>query len=172
MTFLTLLQKKPQPKAKLRCDARVWRNGVQELHVRTLGRIESGAFLLGHQVSETKVITQFLFYDDIDSHCFDNGIVEFNGRLLGKVWSYCRDKNLSVVADVHVHPRGFGQSPSDMQNPIIANAGHIALILPNFASGPCLPGGGIGIYEYLGSRRWRTHTRDASFFEVKDELRY
>lgn len=166
MSFLTLFPKKQPPEVRLRCSEQVWRAGVRELHTRTRNRIESGAFLLGHDEGRVRVITQFLFYDDIDSHCFDRGIVEFNGRLLGKVWGYCRDNSLSVVADVHVHPFGFGQSPSDMHNPIIAKAGHIALILPNFAQGPCLPGGGVGVYEYLGNRQWATHTSTAIFFEV------
>jgi hypothetical protein len=168
MNFLTLLSKKLQPDPKLRCNAIVWRAGVEELHVRTGNRIESGAFLLGRDSDGTRTIHEFLFYDDIDPDCFRRGIVEFNGRLLGKVWSYCRNNSLAIVADVHVHPYGYGQSPSDMQNPIVASAGHIALILPNFARGPCIPGG-IGIYEYLGNRNWKTHTRDTSFFQVHDD---
>lgn len=168
MTFLTHLSKKLRPDPKLACQAKVWQAGVAQLHARTENRIESGAFLLGRETRSTRTIHEFLFYDDIDPDCFRRGIVEFNGRLLGRVWGYCRNSGLSVVADVHVHPYGYGQSPSDMQNPIVANAGHIALILPYFAKGPCLPGS-IGIYEYLGNRKWKTHTRDASFFKVHDD---
>ncbi len=166
MNFSMPFQKKQPPETRLRCSGQVWRTGVGQLRTRTQNRIESGAFLLGHEEGTVRVVSEFLYYDDIDSHCFDRGIVEFNGRLLGKVWSYCREHHLSVVADVHVHPFGFGQSPSDMHNPIIAKAGHIALILPYFAQGPCLPSGGLGIYEYLGNRHWETHTKVPEFFEV------
>jgi hypothetical protein len=166
MNFSTFFPRKQPPETRLRCGGLVWRNGVRELHLRTRNRIESGAFLLGHDDGASRVITHFLYYDEIDTHCFDRGIVEFNGRLLGKVWSYCREMKLTVVADVHVHPFGCEQSPSDKHNPIIAQTGHIALILPNFAQGPCLPMGGLGIYEYLGHRRWATHTGRAHFFEI------
>ena len=36
-------------------------------------------------------------------------------------------------------------------------AGHIAMILPDFAKGAPEPGG-IGIYEFLGSGRWADHS--------------
>lgn len=61
---------------------------------------------------------------------------------------------MTVVADVHVHPGSFRQSPSDKANPIIAKANHLALILPDFAEGSNLPGR-IGVHCYLGNRRWR-----------------
>ena len=40
---------------------------------------------------------------------------------------------------------------------MIAEAGHIALIVPDFAQRERLPNK-IGIYEYLGGRRWRDHS--------------
>ncbi len=153
-------------KPKLRCDRTVWRQGVRELRARTGGRIESGAFLLGRERDGIRTISEFLFYDDVDPDCFKHGIVEFNGRLLGKVWAICRAKDLAVVADVHVHPGGFGQSESDMHNPMIAQTGHFALILPDFARGECLPGT-VGVYEYQGERQWKSHSRAKGFFEVK-----
>jgi hypothetical protein len=74
---------------------------------------------------------------------------------------------LTVVADVHVHPGGCGQSSTDRHNPMIPEPGHLALILPDFAARARLPGG-IGIYEYLGSRRWLNHSSEGTrFFRVK-----
>ncbi len=109
---------------------------------------------------------EFLFYDDVDPTCFKNGIVEFDGRKFGTVWQHCRDKGLTVAADVHVHPGGYGQSASDQHNPMIAEAGHLALILPHFAARRPEPGR-IGIYEYLGARKWRDHSRRGrQFFHV------
>jgi len=72
---------------------------------------------------------------------------------LGALWAHCRKTGRKVVADVHVHPGGYQQSPSDQANPIVAEVGHIAIILPHYAAQANHPGG-IGIYEYLGSRRW------------------
>jgi len=152
---------------KLICRRSVWNQGVDELHRRTAGReCESGAFLLGTSKKSTRTIERFLYYDDIDPTCFVHGIVEFDGRKFGLVWDRCRDLNLTVVADVHVHPRGYGQSGSDRRNPMIAEVGHIALILPNYAAGMPLPGG-IGVYEYLGDRQWKDHSKSgADIFRV------
>lgn len=142
---------------RLVCGEGLWRKGTLELHRRTGERIEAGAFLLGKVEGATKRITKILFYDDIDPTCFQNGIVEFDGKNFGEVWKICREEGLEVVADVHVHPGGYWQSSSDQNNPMIPKAGHLALILPNFAKGNPRPGG-IGMYEFLGSMKWKNHT--------------
>ena len=136
----------------------LWAYGVCELHRRTEESHESGAFLLGRRAGRTRSVFQFLFYDDVDPDCFRHGIVEFDGRRLGLVWQRCRVAGVSVVADVHVHPRGYGQSPSDKANPIMPNMGHVALILPNYASHVRIIGG-VGVYEYRGNRTWKNYSR-------------
>ena len=78
-------------------------------------------------------IVDFILYDDLDPHALDTGIVRFDGRYFGALWDICKRRGLSVVADVHVHPGGSGQSASDREHPMISRAGHIALILPDFA---------------------------------------
>jgi hypothetical protein len=150
----TLLARRPE----LICDRRTWLSGVQELQRRTLGgRRESGAFLLGKR-GATATIQRFVFYDDIDPNALDSGIVIIDGRKLGDLWKLCRESQMAVVADVHVHPEGYGQSPSDKDNPIIAEVGHIALILPHFAEGSNMPGE-IGVHRYLGNRCWSDESR-------------
>jgi proteasome lid subunit RPN8/RPN11 len=148
------------------CDPHVWNRGVDELQRRTRNTHESGAFLLGSINKRSRHIRQFFFYDDVDPTCFANGIVEFDGAKFGVVWMKCRESNKTVVADVHVHPGGYGQSRSDRQNPMIAEPGHLALILPHFANRARMPGG-IGIYEYLGSRQWQNcSTQGERIFHV------
>jgi hypothetical protein len=147
----------PASLLRLQCSRRVWLSGVAELRRRADGTRESGAFLLGTIADGTRTIREIVFYDDIDPHCFKNGIVEFDGRKLGQLWSHCRTSGFEVVADVHVHPGSFRQSPSDQRNPVMPTIGHVALILPNYARGRVEPGS-IGIYEYLGDRRWRDHS--------------
>lgn len=154
-----LLRRLFRRRVTLTCSSSVWVAGCEGLKRRCGGYRESGAFLLGRDVGATRQIQEFLYYDDIDETCFANGIVEFDGRKLGRVWKYCREHSLKVVADVHVHPGGCKQSSSDQSNPIIAEAGHFALILPNFATGRPQPAS-IGIFEYLGNRRWHDHSRD------------
>jgi hypothetical protein len=141
------------------CGSRVWDAGVAELRERTLGgRRESGAFLLGRKASRRK-IEEFVYYDDIDPHALDTGMVVIDGRKLGALWAHCRATDREVVCDVHVHPGSYRQSPSDRANPVIAEIGHIAIILPDYACGVTRPGG-IGLYRYLGSRKWKDLSRE------------
>lgn len=104
-----------------------------------------------------------MFYDDIDPHALDTGIVHFAGSRLGALWARCRTLDCDVVADVHVHPGRATQSRSDQQNPVMPRAGHIALILPNYAVGRCMPNE-IGIFEYLGDAHWVDQTRRGERF--------
>ena len=159
MGFLlrTLLRAASGYPPKLVCSGQVWNEGVDELRRRAAGRSESGGFLLGRVRGSVRRIEQFLFYDDVDPDCFSNGFVEFDGSKFGAVWAECRARRMTVVADVHVHPGHFGQSQSDRCNPMIAETGHLALIIPDFAGQNRLPGK-IGIYEHLGGRRWRDHS--------------
>lgn len=41
----------------------------------------------------------------------------------------------------------------------MAEIGHMAFILPNFAARTTMPGE-IGVYEYLGARQWRDRSRE------------
>jgi len=159
-SFLNMLSgwlKGPPP--RLRCQKRIWDRGVQELARRTLnGRRESGAFLLGRQHRDgSKQILDFIFYDDIDPHALSTGIVTIRETALPKLWDICRSRGYGVVADVHVHPGGYGQSSSDRENPVMPRSGHIALILPDFARGRPRPGS-MGMYEFLGSGNWVEHS--------------
>lgn len=143
------------PRHELSCSWFVWRRLVAGLRQR--GRSESresGAFLLGQSEADGRArIVDFILYDDLDAHCLDTGIVRFDGRHFGKLWSICRARGLTVVADIHVHPGGPGQSHSDKTHPMISEAGHLALILPNFARLP-MPRSEIGFYRYLGGLKW------------------
>jgi hypothetical protein len=147
----------PQP--RLRCTQVIWQAGVLELARRTLGgQRESGAYLLGVDLpTGGQRILEFVFYDDIDPRALDTGVVIIRQTALPRLWALCRERGYGVVADVHVHPGGYGQSSSDMANPVMPRAGHVAMILPNFAQAPCKPGG-IGIYEFLGAGRWADHS--------------
>jgi len=135
------------------CAASTWRAGMAELRRRAGGYRESGAFLLGTRDGGRR-INEFIYYDDIDPDALSTGIVIIDGRKLGPLWQHCRATGQDVVADVHVHPGGYGQSGSDRANPIIAEIGHRAIIIPNYAVGATMPGK-IGVYEYLGARQWR-----------------
>lgn len=144
---------------RLRCRKHIWDAGVAELARRTLNESrESGAYLLGRMRRDrSKDILEFVFYDDIDPTALATGIVTIRQTALPRLWELCRARGFGVVADVHVHPFGYGQSQSDMSNPVMPRAGHIALILPDFAREQPQPGF-IGMYEFLGNGIWADHS--------------
>ena len=128
---------------------------MKELRRRGDGRRESGAFLLGDITDEVRTITDFVMYDQIDPASFDSGYVHIDGRQMGRLWDLCRKKRTSVVADIHTHPGGYGQSAIDRRNPMIAVRGHVGIILPNYAMHP-VSRENLGIYVYRGSLQWET----------------
>ena len=144
------------PRHEMSCPRRVWRRLLRGL--RESGRRatrESGAFLLGFRVGRRVRVVDFVLYDDIDPHCLDTGIVRFDGAHFGALWEICEKRKLAVVADIHVHPCGVGQSGSDRAYPMISRAGHLALIVGNYAAAP-VRRRELGIYKYRGSKRWET----------------
>jgi proteasome lid subunit RPN8/RPN11 len=158
MTFSSrrIIQALVAPRHKLACHPGLWAPAVSELVRRGQGRRESGAFVLGHIAGTRRQATRFVYYDDLDPHCLDHGIVTFDGSGFAKLWKICRELRLDVVADVHTHEHVARQSPTDRQNPMMAHAGHIAVILPNFARGQ-LHNRDIGVYVYKGSFAWEDH---------------
>lgn len=147
------------------CRRKIWEVGVRELARRTLGeKRESGAYLLGKTLSNgAHEILDFVFYDDVDPEALTSGIVTIRETALPRLWEICRARGYGVVADVHVHPYGYGQSESDRANPVMPRAGHIAFILPDFARDRPRPGT-IGMYEFLGAGRWADHSKRSTAF--------
>jgi len=142
------------PRHELSSSWLLWRRLTDGLRQRGhYGKRESGAFLLGCRRAGRVRVTQFVLYDDLDPKCLETGIVRFDGRYFGALWELCNRHGLSVVADVHTHPAGSQQSDSDRAYPMISRAGHVALILPNFAASP-VRRDEVGIYRYEGSKRW------------------
>ena len=143
------------PEHRLSCPGSVWRSGVAEVARRGGGRRESGAFLLGRRRGARGRVERFAYYDDFEPSCLDSGIIVFAGTGFGPLWELCRRTGLSVLADIHTHggPGKARQSELDRTNPIIAQPGHIALIVPNFGCNFRMRD--MGIYGYLGRHRWR-----------------
>ena len=144
------------PRHELSCSWFLWRRLLSRLRERGCNRSqESGAFLLGcHRNGQARIV-DFILYDDLDPNCLETGIVRFNGCYFSDLWALCNTRCLSVIADIHVHPGGAGQSKSDRSHPMISRAGHIALILPHFAAGS-IPRSDIGMHRYQGSKEWQT----------------
>lgn len=133
-----------------------WKAMIAELGRRGHGDRESGAFLLGDKGGDGRTITQVVYLDDLDPTCLTGGI-EFHGLAYSKLWDICDAEHRRVIGDVHTHPGpGVCQSRIDAANPMIAQAGHVALIVPGFAGYP-IDAREVGVHRYDG-RRWQTWT--------------
>ena len=156
------------PRHELSCSWWLWARLLSGLRARGQGRRESGAFLLGQRESDGRArICDFVLYDDLDPHSLDTGIVRFDGRYFSELWALCKVRDMTVVADVHVHPGGAGQSQSDRAHPMIARAGHLALIVPDFGRAP-VRRPDLGIYRYHGAGQWEVipSARHREFFSI------
>ena len=107
------------PRHELSCSWFLWRRLLREAArarpARPAGRAAPSCSATS--VNGRGRIVDFILYDDLDPHALDTGIVHFDGRYFGALWDICKHRGLSVVADVHVHPGGSGQSGSDQRAP-------------------------------------------------------
>ncbi|QBR02496.1 hypothetical protein [Paraburkholderia pallida] len=143
------------PDHRLSCASHLWNRLLADLRERGGNRRESGAFLLGTTDGNRRHIMHYVLYDDLDPHSLDTGIVTLDGQYYGKLWTICRELRRGVVADVHTHPGSSHQSQSDSEHPMISVAGHVSLIIPNFARAP-VSRDDIGIYEYRHDGGWNS----------------
>ena len=153
MSFFSRATASRGPQPRLSIAAPLWEELLEKLRERGAGVRESGAFLLGDGAGAERVATKFVLYDDLDPECLAEGYVHFDGRYYGRLWEICQREALSVVADVHTHPGGSGQSESDRTHPMVSIAGHIAIIVPNYAQAPVATKD-VGVYVYRGRHRW------------------
>jgi len=152
-------------KAKRKIKLALWKKLIRELKKRGEGRRETGAFLLGSPTGN--IITDFICYNDLDSKAFDSGIIIFNGDGYIPLWQYCAEKKLKVLADVHTHPGGWtGQSASDQKHPMVAQKGHIALIVPHFATKRNQLLKNVGVHEFLGNKKWIAWNEEDGIIEI------
>ena len=169
MTYLirAIIRALVAPRHRLSCPKSLWGQGLKELRRRGEEEHESGAFLLGFQARNRRVVTDFLYYDDLDPHCLDSGYVIIDGRFYGDLWRYCREAKLDVVGDIHTHPGLAIQSLTDKMNPMISTPGHIAIIVPEFAA-RSIKKADLGIYEYLGAHQWNdfSGSKANAFFHI------
>lgn len=136
----------------------LWVSVIFALRRKGKGRRESGAFLVGRESTHGARVTAYLCYDELDAGAYQGGAIAFHAVGYAALWQYCKEKKLLVVADVHTHPGAdVRQSPIDQRHPMVPVVGHTAMIVPNFANTAWWSLDTIGVYEYLGNFKWRTH---------------
>ena len=150
---------------KLRIQLSVWKKLINALKQRGYGERETGAFLLGKK--DGNIVSGFICYDDLDPHVFDTGIIIFNGDGYIPLWQHCSANSVKVLADVHTHPGDWtGQSSSDRHHPMIARVGHIALIVPTYATKRKQLLNGVGMYEFLQNKEWKTIENNSGIVQL------
>jgi len=148
---------------RLRIRQSMWRKLMKRLKKHGEGKRETGAFLLGNG----NEVNTFICYHDLDPHVSDTGIIVFNGDGYIGLWEYCSKHRLKVLADVHTHPGGWtGQSTADMDNPMVAQPGHMALIVPNLATKRNQKLNGVGVHEFLGLKEWKHYEEQDRVVEL------
>lgn len=151
--------------SELRISRLTWIRLIWQLRRRGGGRRESGAFLLGPLSGGS--VSRFVCYDDLDPRSLDTGIIRFDGSGYVPLWKICNERNLKVVADVHTHPgRWTDQSDYDIDHPMVAQKGHLALILPEFAQYSWKGAKGAGFFRYLGDGAWETLSLESLHFNL------
>lgn len=145
------------PSVVIRISDSLWRDLIAALNARSASERESGAFLLGTiRDNGQRTIQDFVLYDDLDASALESGGIYLQSSAYPRLWAICRQRNMSVVADVHTHPGAFVQQSSiDREHPMISQRGHIAIVLPQYGRTPDDPKV-AGVYRYLGSHRWET----------------
>lgn len=154
LSILTTIRAFLAPDHRVSCRARLWRRILSELEVRGEGCHESGAFLLGEKIPTRLRVRDVVYYDQLDPEAYSTGVCVLHGDAFAKLWKICRERRLTVVADVHTHPGYARQSPQDRANPMVARTGHVAIIVPRYAQAPVLQSQ-LGIYEYCGEHEWQ-----------------
>lgn len=143
----------------------MWKRLVAELKRRGRGARESGAFLLAKATSNR--VSRFVPYDDLDPRALESGIITFHAPGFVELWNLCREEGVRVVADIHTHPSSWvKQSESDRTHPMVAQKGHVALILPSYANRVGSGLNRVGIFEYEGDHNWTHHTPATSPFKI------
>jgi proteasome lid subunit RPN8/RPN11 len=146
-----MMQIRSTPRERLTIPRPLWRSLLAGLDQRGERRRESGAFLLS-QIDRRRV-EELVFFDDVDPDCLV-GSIALGAAAFSRLWDHCAQAELRVVADAHTHPSsGVALSDVDRANPMIAVAGHTALVVPHYASHP-VRRRDLGVHCFLGDAGW------------------
>lgn len=140
---------------------------VADLAKSGRGIKEAGAFLLGHVNQHGRRVSSYLMYDLVATESsLKHAYVVFTSEEMGRAWAHCNATGLQVVADVHTHPMGPGQSVTDRAHPIVSVSGHVALIVPYFAMRSPQPVD-LGVHVFEGAGQWRSMFHQAAHDSIR-----
>lgn len=139
--------------APLKFAPRVWSGLMEDMRRRGRGCREAGAFLLTEADRGDRVVRTWLPYDVLAPESLAYTYVRLESSAFSRLWAWCAEHHVEVVADVHTHPSGPRQSVSDRAHPMVSLRGHVAIIVPSFAQHNPQPLD-CSVNVYLGDQRW------------------
>ena len=141
-------------RSRVRLGRQQWGSLIVELEHRAGGVRESGAFLLASRSGPPTKVKRIVYFDEVDPNCLTGGI-SMSSSGFSALWRICSDERLRVIADIHTHPGAdVRQSPDiDALNPMVAVAGHVAVIIPDLGRHAIAPDE-CGVHVYRGSHQW------------------
>jgi hypothetical protein len=149
----------------------LWAGVIFDLRRRGGGLRESGAFLLGRNDADPARVSSYICYDEVDPDAYQMGAIAFHANGCAALWRHCREKQAQLLIDVHTHPTwDVRQSPIDERHPMLPVLGHTAMVVPDYARTRWWSLKSVGVYEYLGGFRWRSHLPCAPDRRVKLSL--
>lgn len=139
------------PPERLIVSRRSWRELLTELARRGRGESEAGAFLLA--ADGERLVSGVVYFDDLDPGCL-RGSIALGGEAFSRLAGHCHRSGRRVIGDVHTHPfSSVAQSETDRAYPMVATAGHVALIVPFLAQRP-IRRTQLGFHRYDGDAGW------------------
>jgi len=137
----------------------LWWLAWDGLRNRGQGWHETACVWAGHRSGQEERVVEIIFLDDLP------GVESFElqhrtSRTATEIlFEMLRQKQLSIIADVHTHPEDWVDlSRVDQAHPIEYRPGLTALVLPYYASRePSI--NATGVHIYCGKGRWRRLTK-------------
>jgi hypothetical protein len=139
------------------CEVRVPRElaDAAREHLRAAGREGCEAFVLwvGRRAGERFDVLATLVPRQTARRTASGLLVEVNGEELFRINLWLYENGMQLIAQLHAHPGEAYHSETDNAYPIMAQAGGLSLVLPDFAVRP-FDIRDLAAYRLLPDRGW------------------
>lgn len=106
-------------------------------HMRKMGKqgFEGVALFAGKEVGERFMVDRTLVPKQIALSIEYGLLYSVPGEELHRLNVFLYENNLSLIAQIHSHPKEAFHSETDDAFPIVTTVGCVSIVVPNFASG-------------------------------------
>jgi hypothetical protein len=114
-------------------------------------REEAALCWAGTVQDDIAIITTVLLF----ASAGDRGSVHVSPAQTGLLYAHCHARGLTLLAQVHSHPRDAFHSPVDERSPHSAECGFLSLVVPNFGACPFDSFESWAVFEQGTYETWR-----------------